>query len=492
VGPEYRIRVFGGLALDALHPGVAGVLGRGPLSLLAILAVAGGTGISREKICLYLWPDSTNARARNSLYQLLHAVRRTLDRRLIDVGATTCALNRAIVSADLWDFEAALAQASLDEAIALHSGAFLEGFWLPRRPEFERWVEEQRARLMRLYADALEASAAHAARQGHHRLAVQRWQSLVALDPLSSRSAVGLIRALVGAGDRPNALQFARRYEGLVRHELGTGPDPAVVSLLEELRREHAASESVGGRVHPPLEAAPRAPPQIRRRRRGDTAPARHPDPSVILAAPGEQFHRGNGLDRSGRLAGGLVEVTHLEDAVAPYLGSQQEVAVCYAAIDHFKEFSHRYSFFAGERVLQIVARILHDVVSGIAGDRGLVAQVGGRDFLFVVPAELIHPVCTEVVDVFEALIPLQYSEQDRRAGYFFSKNRRGQLQLVPLMILSIGVVTSARRPFGHPAEIREIAYEVKNYARTFQRSMYAVERRTVPPGEPELAPGAV
>ena len=51
---------------------------------------------------------------------------------------------------------------------------------------------------------------------------------------------------------------------------------------------------------------------------------------------------------------------------------------------------------------------------------------------------------------MFDTLIPLQYNEQDRRAGYFFGKDRRGQLHRVPLMTLSIGIVTN-RQPPVHP-----------------------------------------
>lgn len=61
------------------------------------------------------------------------------------------------------------------------------------------------------------------------------------LEPLNSTVAVSLMKALAGAGNRPGALQFAAVHESLVRDELGVPPDPAVVSLVEELRREQAA-----------------------------------------------------------------------------------------------------------------------------------------------------------------------------------------------------------------------------------------------------------
>jgi hypothetical protein len=79
---------------------------------------------------------------------------------------------------------------------------------------------------------------------------------------------------------------------------------------------------------------------------------------------------------------------------------------------------------------------------------------------------------------VFDELIPLQYSEQDRRAGYFFGKDRRGQLHRVPLMTLSIGVASNQRRRFSQPAEVSELASEMKSYAKTLSGSVWAVDRR--------------
>ena len=45
-----------------------------------------------------------------------------------------------------------------------------------------------------------------------------------------------------------------------------------------------------------------------------------------------------------------------------------QEFAVCYADLDHFKEFNDRYSYYDGDRVIYLLSRILHDVVKGLWG----------------------------------------------------------------------------------------------------------------------------
>src|SRR5207244_1434018 len=76
---------------------------------------------------------------------------------------------------------------------------------------------------------------------------------------------------------------------------------------------------------------------------------------------------------------------------------------------------------------------------------------------------------------------PYQYNEQDRRAGYYFGKDRRGQLHRVPLMTLSIGIVTNQHRRFAHPAQVSELATEMKSYAKTQPGSVFVVDRRHDP-----------
>ena len=95
-----------------------------------------------------------------------------------------------------------------------------------------------------------------------------------------------------------------------------------------------------------------------------------------------------------------------------------------------------------------------------------------------MVPFDSVSAVCGEVVEVFDTLIPFQYSESDRRAGYFFGKDRRGQLYRVPLMTLSIGIVTNERRTFAHPAQVSMLATEMKSYAKTLPGSVFVVDRR--------------
>ena len=186
-----------------------------------------------------------------------------------------------------------------------------------------------------------------------------------------------------------------------------------------------------------------------------------------------------------------LPGTTEIEREIRRRLESNQEFAVCYADLDHFKEFNDRYSYYEGDRVIYILSRILHDVVKGLLGQRGFVGHIGGDDFIFIIPTADISPVCSEVLEVFDGLIPLQYNDQDRRAGYFFGKDRRGQLHRVPLMTLSIGIVTNRHRRFAHPAQVSELATEMKSYAKTLPGSVFVVDRRQGSDGGERSGPGS-
>jgi len=176
----------------------------------------------------------------------------------------------------------------------------------------------------------------------------------------------------------------------------------------------------------------------------------------------------------STRLPGAI----EIEAEIAHRLARGETFATCYADLDHFKEYNDRYSYYDGDRVIRILAKILHDVVKGLCGETGFVGHIGGDDFIFIVPVASVPDACGEIVSIFDLLVPFQYSEQDRRAGYFFGKDRRGQLHRVPLMTVSIGVVTNERRHFTHAAQVSELATEMKSYAKTLPGSVYTIDRR--------------
>jgi diguanylate cyclase (GGDEF)-like protein len=181
-----------------------------------------------------------------------------------------------------------------------------------------------------------------------------------------------------------------------------------------------------------------------------------------------------------------LPGTVQIERDLARRLEAGHDFALCYADLDHFKEFNDRYSYGRGDRVILLTAMILRDIVRALAPD-GFVGHIGGDDFVFTLSMEHMPAVCDEVLLLFDEIIPYQYTEADRAAGYFLGKDRRGTVHRVPLMTLSIGVVTCRRGAFAHTAQLSERASEMKSYAKSIPGSVFVVDRRQAddPPREP-------
>jgi GGDEF domain-containing protein len=177
-----------------------------------------------------------------------------------------------------------------------------------------------------------------------------------------------------------------------------------------------------------------------------------------------------------------LPGTNHIARDMAYRLAAGEQFAVCYADLDHFKEFNDRYGYAFGDGVIRLLSRILRDMVRGLAPG-GFVGHIGGDDFIFNLPLEYLEVTCDEIIQLFDELIPYQYTEEDRRAGYFLGKDRRGHIHRIPLMTLSIGVVTNQFQTFEHTGQISELAAEMKSFAKSLPGSVYVVDRRHQLPG---------
>ena len=263
-----RISTFGRLALDDETGPVGGVGSWRPtLAALALLAASGDQGVPRERLLSLLWPESAPERARNSLKQLLSALRRTVPDAAIP-GTTLLRLDRESVSCDLWEFQSAIARGDLDVAVSVYAGPFLDGFSLSGAVEFERWAEGERVRLASELYRALETLAERASAAGDHRTAVAHMRRLAVAEPLDSDVALRLMLALVASGNRAGALQHFDIHAALVQQELECAPDPAIVeyaSVLRELPRIAAvggtASRTVAAEARPARAPQPSARP---------------------------------------------------------------------------------------------------------------------------------------------------------------------------------------------------------------------------------------
>jgi DNA-binding SARP family transcriptional activator len=234
---RFRLRVLGGISVERLDQrGTAEPVQRSNLATLALLTVAGNRGLTRDKLLAYRWPESTLEHSRNALSQVLFVIRRTLGADSIIQNGSTLRLNPDVVASDLKEFEDSCEARAYETAVAVYGGPFLDGFHLSDAPEFERWVDVERARLNRDYADVLKRLAIAADKKADSPEAIGWWKRLAVVDPLSGVVAAALMKSLAAAGDRAAALQHGQLFETRVHEELGAAPDPVVLEVSAAIR----------------------------------------------------------------------------------------------------------------------------------------------------------------------------------------------------------------------------------------------------------------
>ena len=234
-----RLHTFGGARLtdDSGNTLGGAATQRRTLALLAVLAVAGPAGLSRDKLIGLLWPESEEERARHSLTQSLYAARRALQcEDLFAMRSSTIGLNFERLECDVREFESFIERGDLEAAVSVYTGPFLDGFFLSSSQVFEQWSSAQRDRLEGALRQSLETLATRAEDVGEPVRAVEWRRRLAAVHPLDSGNVVKLMTAMAGAGDRAGAIQQARLHAALLHQEMELEPDPVVEALAERLR----------------------------------------------------------------------------------------------------------------------------------------------------------------------------------------------------------------------------------------------------------------
>jgi len=151
--------------------------------------------------------------------------------------------------------------------------------------------------------------------------------------------------------------------------------------------------------------------------------------------------------------------------------------AVCYADLDNFKAYNDYYGYFYGDKLIRKTSEIIRDIVYGSTED-AFVGHIGGDDFFFLIPSKKIHPICSEIVKVFDRTILNYYEKKDLKKGFIVTKNRKGVVERFPIMTLSISVVVNKNKMFSHAGEISHMITDLKKYTKSLPGSNYVIERR--------------
>ncbi|CAN5704490.1 hypothetical protein BH23GEM8_BH23GEM8_04770 [soil metagenome] len=243
------LKLFGGASVETPDGPLTGrAAQRHRIALLALLVTR--RAIGREKLISYLWPDVSLERGRHLLSDSVYRLNRALGDETIIAAGDELRLDPRRLPSDVSEFLQACDEGRPIDAVDLYGGPFLDGFYLDCAAEFERWLEQERERLSRMYAAALETLAEESAEAGDRKTESGWWYRLAAHDPLSPRVALKLMEALDAHGERGAALRHGRIYRTLFEDEFQTEVDPRISAFSKRVAEEGESSAGVNRSTH--------------------------------------------------------------------------------------------------------------------------------------------------------------------------------------------------------------------------------------------------
>jgi diguanylate cyclase (GGDEF)-like protein len=200
-------------------------------------------------------------------------------------------------------------------------------------------------------------------------------------------------------------------------------------------------------------------------------------DPIELLARVKGTLRRAKEMRNLSPLTG-LPGNIRIQEEIERMVREDRPFAVLYSDLDNFKAYNDQKGFVRGDRLIQAAARIIQDAVAEYAGSDGFVGHVGGDDFVAVVPPDVAEEAAKRIVADFDAQIADFYEREDVERGFVEVEDRKGILQKLPLVGVSVGIATTQVRNFAHYGEAVAVATEMKQFAKREPRSSYAVDRR--------------
>ena len=206
------------------------------IALLLFLLIARPRGAHRRDSLLpVFWPELDTQRARNSLRQSLHMLRATLGEDVLHATTTTVGVHWSRITCDVLEFDALHESRNAEGAMALYRGDLLPGFYIANAPQFEQWLDAERARLR---TAALSSALKLAAEAETDRVAIAWLSRAEILAPFQEDIVRDLMRRHVRTDNPALALAAYERLVGRLNRDMDIGVSAVTTALAQSIRHE--------------------------------------------------------------------------------------------------------------------------------------------------------------------------------------------------------------------------------------------------------------
>jgi len=239
-----EIQTLGGLAIRQNGQAVEGFVSQKVRGLLVYLACTGRPQ-PRMLLAELFWPELSEDRALANLRVALNNLRRVAGAHLSITRESVLVVPECRPHLDAAEFEARLraalttgeiaAPATLEDALALYQGDFLQGFYVDSA-SFEQWASLERDRLRFLFFTAADRLIEQLLAEGNYPAGAALASRVLQIDPLREETHRQLMRLLAHSGQRAAALAQYHTCERLLRDELNSVPSRETTRLYERLQ----------------------------------------------------------------------------------------------------------------------------------------------------------------------------------------------------------------------------------------------------------------
>jgi len=167
-----------------------------------------------------------------------------------------------------------------------------------------------------------------------------------------------------------------------------------------------------------------------------------------------------------------------IEKELFTRLNETQSFSFCLIDLDNFKSFNDRYSYSRGSDLIKWMSDLLIRIKNEYGTKDDFLGHIGGDDFILICSPERVQPICSRIIEEFDRGIIEHYDPEDAKKGYILSIDRNDKPAMFGIMTVSIAVVNTDRTLISEPREVTQKVSELKQYAKTFAKSIFIMDRR--------------
>ncbi|KZZ85249.1 GGDEF domain-containing protein [Bacillus sp. SJS] len=162
-----------------------------------------------------------------------------------------------------------------------------------------------------------------------------------------------------------------------------------------------------------------------------------------------------------------------IEQKLNEIISTEHPFSLLYADLDHFKEYNDLFGFKRGDLLIKETANILIKYLFFKKNENAFLGHIGGDDFLAVVPHFGYEQLCKNIINEFTVVAKKYYEEEDWDRGYTVGLSRKNVYEEIPLVSLSIAVVTNQTMHFSSSEELSNAAAQTKKKCKSIHHSCY-------------------